>query len=306
MATETFSRAELMKFIRVGEERTINKYLKKGILPPPEIIGGDEFWNKEKVLSLLGLHHNPNEPFLVPNEVCKILNIEKVNLHWYTKDHSIPCYKLFSGKGVRTLYLKSELDKYLELKIQWRAEWANDALRIKFTTDMIQHLFGIEDMSGAGTDNLFILSEILIKRKNFSQIGREQSKSPDTIFNKYTDSVSNVLRRIEAFNKDVATIKTLQQYNAELIRENRMLKTLNEYEEKGLKPIKEITQTPSVRVNNLLMKIGAETAQHLSMFKLSDIKKHRNVGAKSVTEMTEILEAHGLTWKPETLKKKKI
>ena len=294
----TFSKPELMKFIRISDERTIDNYIDKGVISKPLRINSSEHWPQIEILQRLGLKVIPNETFMLPHEACEYLDVSTSTLSAYVKGKSVPHYSLLNCKGVRTLFLKSELEKYVELKIHWDNAWGNDAWRVMFISEVIENLFDIDLIKETNKESTEIAMSVLLGRKSCVDIAKSLGVTTSHVRFKADRWFEMISREIKELNKSRKALK-------EIVNENIKLKNeLRHYKDNHTIKINDIhiavtSKIKTDRVYNFLKKAEIETVEQLAEYKISDIIKFRNVGARSIADMTEMLISKGLYWKQE-------
>ncbi len=272
-----FSRQELMDFIRIDDERTISNYIKNGILPAPTIINEEQYFDRDYIFSLLGITHLPEEKFMTPDEACKYLDIDQKSLSTYVKVHSVPNYKLFNRKGVRTLFLKSELDKYIELKLEWDYVWVNKAIRDNFTTGILKNFLNSNVIDDIYEDDKKIFYGAIIDKKTTSQLAEEFKIKAHYIPVTIKKVYDKLLNRINIFNNSYAFLHSTINENLILKNENNELKKINQIRQLNIESIEKNTiNLKTRRVENFLKKSQINSIQHLAQFKKSATTENMN------------------------------
>ena len=248
------------------------------------------------------------QPQTVSNWVEKgVINGHKVGGHLMIDRNSIEQYfdslKDLADMEKRIKDLKSELnEKYEEMKATL------DELRIPILpSDRVMHVFRENQMTMIrfwGT-NLNEFERIILEKITKG----ESTKVFETNYGLSHERVVQIGLKAAAKISDMADFKQmvhdhqiLQKENDQLCKQNAYLKErLSEYENERKIAFsifqKRMCDLPfASKTVNALKNINCETLGDLVKLDKTDLKKVRNIGNKSLTEIEDFITSHGLHW----------
>ncbi len=294
-----FTRKELKDFINIGDDRTIASYIKRGVLPPFDENG--EVLIKD-VCKAIGLDGLPSESFMTPSEARKYLGIKMTDLGGYVKNSKIPHYNLINGKGARALFLKSELDEYLKFKIEKSGSY-NLSAKAMIKKIIFALNINSEQMINNGLSANDIIDG-LISEKSFSELSKRKSIHINTFKNRFIKTCTEIAEKIDLVQKEHRTalslwneIANLKSENIRLSAEVKQLTNVIKVENiiYNITSVADVDKV-SIRVKNFLAHQKIDSVEMLSTYSFAHINKFRNLGEKSILEMTNLLANNGLTW----------
>jgi len=291
---------------------TLVNYIRDGVLKPlPKQWDGETLFCKEDICKILGLKEFPNEPLIKTDEMIKILGLPKGylfgNIRDYCDRHKIPYYCFKNTRGSHTFFLRSELEKVNEYKLQYGISFPDFVAKNYFLREIFKMMLNPVLTNNLTDEEKIMLDEIILGNKNISDaskiVNKHQAKG-SAIFKK---ACKKVFYAINRYNINVTNIERLAKENTSLESENKLLtKKLKNKNNQVVtaNELKAISSNPRdigapVRVISLMNIREIPNLYELSQFKRSDLAKVRNTGKKTLDMVEEVLKQFGLKLLPE-------
>lgn len=303
MEDTLISQDTFQRIFRITDKRTFKSYIDAGLLPTPVLVDNEIKLSRKEILNLFGLKEFPEEPFMTAAETAEYLNVKQNYLISFARNKGIPLYKISNAKGSLTLYLKSEIDLYLKSNFDhYFGCGIRNFLNLYSNEFIIKFLLNSKKSCLISKKQYDILYDILIENKRISTIAHEQKCTKQNIeihlnkgFHKLKDLIIDHLNNINEFI-------SLEEENKLLKEQIRILTAPKEDNKDFLKVFKEpdkIYNHISVRAFNFLYENKIYSIFNLSKYSLDHIKKFRNIGDKTIYELTQLLHNNNLDWKQE-------
>jgi len=305
-----------ISFIRAKEllrvnDSTLNNLIKKGLVP---IVSsnkdslGQLLIDEEGFCRTLEVKKLP-EKFLTVSEVAKILGITKARVTKLCQENFLPHYRLKNSAGSRLLFIEEEIVQKGKLKIylesphdyhsmNWRISKMKDlvaSIILEASKDGLLSKMEEEIIAG-----MLLQTSTLVGLANKYHLTRERMRQ---IFLEKTEKLVNI------FHENNKLVEKLSDRNAELKRENSLLKARLESDSgkvelinKQLAPVYRVTIKDldlSERSTNCLTNTGIDTLGKLLEFTVNDLLLIRNLGRISQVEILQAVHERGLKFRNE-------
>ncbi len=173
---KTINSFELKRLFRISDGRTIESYVKEGILVPVPVQGAYQeiIFDRQHICKITGLKKIPDEPLMTSKEAMDMLGYPKekrVSFRGYCRRHKIPHYFFKTSKGGRMYFLRSELEMAKESEAVWDIEFADFVARNYILGDIIKHVFNSTMMiRGLAGNEKEVVRRILFERKSLNVV----------------------------------------------------------------------------------------------------------------------------------------
>ena len=316
--------------ILLKDTRTINSYVKKGIISKPIVDTDIISFDAQTLAEKLGVV-DFSEPFIRTEDAETILGLKKGMLtNSYCKKLTIPFYSLSSKegslRGTRLLFRKSELEgyqqKYTTYIIEADTLWIENVARERMVVMLYGHfdlLIGLinpdftekercvlkEYLQGKKLQD--ISGNIELTTERVRQILEETKKVFHLKMKAFVDwyqetcasekykgvSPKNI---IEGLNLAKEKIRQLETTIHNLKNPNSQVVLENTPELEKILSIEFKDLDLSVRASNCLKDVGIKTFGELIKWSTDDLLKFRNFGKKSLDELRDLLHQKGFQW----------
>jgi hypothetical protein len=324
-SNQSISAEEVKRLFRISDVRTIESYIKEGVLVPVETGGAyqDIIFDRNHICKITGLKAMPDEPLMTAPEAMDFLGyprIRKVGFRTYCRTRRIPHYTFKIHKGSRMYFLRSELEAVKNSEATWSAEFADFVARNYMLGSIIHHVFNSTlMMRGLKEAERDIINRILFQRKGLSIVSKEVGMHPEQVRRVFTVGCKRLLFQLKMLETQMGSAEMLAKENVQLKLENRvLLKKLNEaiavnsgveISEPEISVLSRQLQSAipvlgtnlAVRVEGLIKELRAETLSDITKYRRSDIEKYQNVGKKTIDALELILINNGLGFQQEEL-----
>lgn len=302
----------LMKLLLVKDVRTLQDYIKKGLIPKPVSDGNGLCFGKKDIAERLGVK-NLNEPFIDSATAAEILEISKQTLVQYAELDYVSNHRLIPGRGRKFLFRKSEIKK---ARIEISSGFSNLKKLLAYIGNLMNDLLNTKIVSGMlNPGEKAVLRSVFVERKTKKDIAEERGigrTRVGQIFAKAVAKLKTLPVKIERIEQSSAVLRT---ENSILRKENERLKkeVVSEIVRIGVKerekqlakrektnviltwPIEELNL--SARALHYLKKCGIETIGNLVNCTASYLLKIKNFGRKSLADVEDALFEKGLSLK---------
>lgn len=297
---------ELKKLLIINNNRTIDSYVSKKLIPCEYDLDGNTLFDRKQILSILGLKPDNDEPLITSKEAIQILGINHLNkLGSFLKSRKIPHYVIKNEKGMQRYFLRSEIDAALKFSYEWDNDFPDYVARTFFLAETIKFIFNTSLISGLTDYEQKLLDDIIFHKKSLKEKAEEDGVSRERIRQKFQLACKKVNFGIRILVQKINNVKNISLENEKFKIENKILleklndeqyteighaNTLNAYDLK-------ITHFDlSVRCLNALKDMEVDTLGRLTEMSRDDVRKYRKVGYKTVQEIDRLLLQNGLTW----------
>lgn len=322
---QTISGEEVRRLFRISDGRTIESYVKEGILAPANNQGAyqDIIFDRHQICKITGLKAIPDEPLLTAPEAMDFLGYpraRKIGFKIYCRTRKIPHYSFKITKGSRMYFLRSELELVKNSEAVWNNEFADFVARNYMLGIIIKHVFNSTMMiKGLGEKEKDIIERILFQRKGLNVVSKEIGSHPEIVRRFFNIGCKRFLFQLKMMETQMGSLEGLAKESVRLKAENKVL--LSKLNEEIVKNSGVVISEPqinilsrqldsvipilgsniAVRVEALIKELHAETLSDVTKYRRSDIEKYRNVGKKTIDALELLLINHGLRFKDEEL-----
>ena len=319
------SAEEVKRLFRISDVRTIESYIKEGVLVPAETSGTyqDTIFDRNHICKITGLKVIPDEPLMTAPEAMDFLGYpraRKVGFRTYCRTRRIPHYAFKIHKGSRMYFLRSELELIKNSEAVWDNEFADFVARNYMLGSIIKHVFNSTLMlKGLKENEKDLISRILFERKNLSIASKELGIHRENARRIFVVGCKRLLFQLKIMETQMGSLEVLAKESIRLKSENKvLLSKLNEEIAKNSgviiseshisalsrqleSAIPILGSNLAVRVEALIKQLRAETLSDVTKYRRTDIEKYRNVGKKTIDALEILLINNGLGFKEEEL-----
>lgn len=319
---KTISGSEIKRLFRISDGRTIESYVKEGILIPTETGGAyqNTIFDRHHICKITGLKKIPDEPMMTSGEAMNMLGYpkeKKISFRGYCRRRKIPHYFFKANKGGRMYFLRSELEIVKDSEGVWDNEFADFVARNYMFREIIKYVFNSTMMDGISGTDKDVIDIILFRHKNLNTASIKLQTTPENTRRMFVVACKRLLFQLKLIDGQMKTSVELIKENAKLKSENKVLldrlnegrfipETISEPDISVLArqinsmfPI--LGHNAMVRVKSFIKLLHAENLNDLTKYRRSDIEKYRGVGRKTVNALEILLINNGLKFKDEEL-----
>jgi len=308
---------ELIRILPIGK-KAIAYHCAVDNLPKPIREGkgiGNTYFDRAAVADRLGVN-NLDEPFLTEAEAAKYLNTSVAIVKMLINHSYLPLkyYEISAKTGARTLFRKSDLELYKAGKDK------NFLHQNKcFCTDKLEFVIGIFDsvltIGGLSKREQDVMREYYVNGLLQDKIGQKYNLGHERI-RQILEKAKLWLRRniadLQEMQKRLAVVgaqnKVLEakvndltaSLNSRLLRMDnvKLVDDIPQFDQRHL-PIDVLRPYISVRIWNRLRATSLKTLGDLVKMRSIDVLRFRNLGKRSLAELTELLASRGLFFERE-------
>lgn len=303
---------EVEKILLIKNSHTVPSYIKKGIIPKIAINKNSNAIDANFLAKKLGVE-NFEEPFIDQAEARVILGIsDKVDIVSFCKRKGINMYRISSIRGVRYLFRESDLAKHTSFQLEFfpfELEEKEKRTFRKLSNNFLSQMISLFESSR--TVEIFIS---YLSGENLEDIGKKYGVGGERVrqilernLEKLTERFEKMHGWTEAFRGTkyvtmdpksfVQTVKNLEFENSYL--HDKVKEMTIEFGEETQIPL-EILEIKisnldiSVRAKNCLHDADVFTLKDLQKYKVSHLRKIRNLGTRSIDEILGVIAEYGL------------